>query len=111
MCLHEEFEWDAMKAERNSQQHGVSCTAAAALLSDEAGSYFQREPADDTHSATADRWITLAPFPLDRNIVLDVVWTEREASPGRVTRIISARCATPQGRRAYAQHLADKRSP
>ena len=95
-----QFEWDPVKALRNSREHGVSFERAATVFLDPvAMSIF-----DDEHSEEEERWITLG---LDRfGVLLAVCHTFREED-GAVRgasakiRLISARRAD---RREAAQY-------
>ncbi len=49
MMLHENFEWDEDKAEKNLKKHGVSFDDAALVLSDEEGDSFHVEEYDAQH--------------------------------------------------------------
>ena len=54
------------------------------------------EEYDFQHSAREERYITTASHPEDRTIVLVISWTDRSTERASVTRIISARPATPR---------------
>ena len=107
MRLHENFEWDEVKAEKNLKKHGVSFDDAALVLSDEDGIRFHVEEYDSQHSADEDRYVTTASHPDDRRIVLIITWTNRSTKHAMVTRIISARTAKPFERKKYAAEIAD----
>ena len=77
MGLHENFEWDEVKAQRNFKKHGVSFDDAALVLSDEQAEFYHVEEFDSSHSGSEDRYITTASHPDDRNIVLVIAWTDR----------------------------------
>lgn len=83
------FEWDKKKNAINKQKHGVAFEDAAFAFLDENALDFP----DDLHSGEEDRRILIGKV----REVLFVVYTER----GDVTRIISARKATPKERRWY----------
>jgi uncharacterized DUF497 family protein len=106
--LHESFEWDEDKAERNLRKHGVSFDDAASVLSDEAGDTFHVEEYDLEHSTEEDRYVTTASHPDDREIVLVISWTDRSREHGKFTRIISARVATKAERRRYAKEISGR---
>jgi uncharacterized DUF497 family protein len=101
MRWHDRFEWDDGKAEENARKHGVTFDQAAEVLLDLDGDRFHLEEYDDSHSEDEDRFITTASHPANRDIVLVICWTEREDRVGRLTRIMSARRATPAERRRY----------
>jgi uncharacterized DUF497 family protein len=106
MMLHENFEWDEDKAQRNLRKHGVSFDDAALVLADEDGDRFHVEEFDEQHRAGEDRYVTTASHPDDRSIVLLVAWTDRSTDQAKVTRIISARAATPAERRRYGKEIS-----
>src|SRR5688572_11502458 len=108
MMLHDNFEWDEAKAKRNLKKHGVSFEDAALVLSDEQGDQFHVEEYDGEHSTGEDRYVTTAAHPDDRRIVLIVAWRDRSTEQSRVTRIISARVATPAERKRYAKEISDR---
>lgn len=87
------FEWDAGKALRNEQKHGVSFNEARTLFQD-ASSITIPDPA---HSTDEDRFIDIGHS--DRGRLLVVMYTERA---GQI-RIISSRKATAAERKAYEQ--------
>lgn len=105
MRLHETFEWDPDKAIRNAKKHGVKFEDAAITLEDEDASLFHVESFDSAHSEAEDRYVTIASHPFDRSIVLKITWTVRDSSDGRVTRIISARNASPAEVKKYADEV------
>jgi uncharacterized DUF497 family protein len=105
MRLHETFEWDGNKADRNLRKHGVSFEDAARVLSDAEGDRYHVEEFDDEHAEDEDRYVTTASHPDDRDIVLRIVWTDRSITDERVTRIISARAATMRERKAYGKEI------
>ena len=87
------FEWDAEKALRNEQKHGVSFNEARTVFQDE-NSITIPDPA---HSIEEDRFIDIGYS--DRGRLLVVMYTERV---GRI-RIISSRKATAAERQTYEQ--------
>ena len=106
MALHDNFEWDEDKARRNLKKHGVSFNDAAVVLADEDGERFHIEEFDQQHSADEDRYVTTASHPDDRTIVLIIAWTDRSTNDSRITRIISARAATPAEGKRYAKEIS-----
>src|SRR3989442_1486117 len=104
MRLHENFEWDEDKAEKNFKKHGVSFDDAALVLSDEDGDTFHVEEHDDRHTEE-DRYVTTASYPDDRGIVLVIAWTDRSTEDAKITRIISARAATRGERIRYVKEI------
>jgi uncharacterized protein len=103
--LHEEFEWNPAKAKSNVKKHRVSFEEAARVLADEHGYRFHIEDSDDEHSGEEERWITTGSHPGDRQIVMRIAWTIRY---GSITRIISARFATPFERRMYDEEIKQR---
>lgn len=87
-----QFEWDDNKAKINKIKHGISFKVAAKVFSDEN----RLEIPDDEHSWEEDRWQVIGKV----DDILFVVYTER----GNLTRLISAREATPTERRRYYAH-------
>ena len=85
------FEWDEEKNIINKKKHGISFEKAAEVFDDPN----RIEYYDNFHSDNEDRWITIG-YAGD---VLYVVFTERDF--GNVTRLISARRATPYERNDY----------
>jgi uncharacterized DUF497 family protein len=86
-----EFEWDPTKAQRNWVKHKVTFQEAATVFGDPlAITYF-----DPDHSQDEDRFLTIGSSTTARLLI--VSHTDR----GDVTRIISARLATPKERRAF----------
>lgn len=105
MILHEHFEWDEAKAQKNLKKHRVCFDDAALVLSDEDGDLFHIEEYDRQHSAGEDRYITTASHPEDRSIVLVIAWTDRSTEQARITRIISARAAKAAERKRYVKEI------
>ena len=105
MMLHENFEWDEQKAQKNLKKHHVSFDDAALVLSDEDGDTCHVEEYDRDHGGDEDRYITTATHPDDRSIVLVIAWTDRSTENAKITRIISARPATPAERRRYVKEI------
>ncbi len=104
--LHDNFEWDEEKARRNLKKHGVTFDDAALVLADVDGEDWQIEEFDADHSDDEDRYVTTSAHPDDRNIVLIIAWTDRSTQAARITRIISARVATPAERRRYGKEIS-----
>ena len=104
--LHENFEWDEDKAQKNLKKHGVSFDDAALVLTDEDGDAFHVEEYDWQHSIGEDRYVTTASHPDDRSVVLVIAWTDRSTEDARVTRIVSARPAKPAERRRYVKEIS-----
>ncbi|MGD0139985.1 MAG: BrnT family toxin [Tepidisphaeraceae bacterium] len=105
MRLHWRFEWDRRKARLNVRRHGASFDEAATVLAQENAEIYLIEEHDDEHSDEEDRYRTIGSHPQDRGIVLCIFWTEREDDEGSITRIISARAATPWERKRYAGQI------
>ena len=99
MTRHTSFEWDEEKAASNLQKHRVSFDEAAEVLADPFSDRFHIEEFDADHSDEEDRMRTTGSDPQKRQRVLVITWTLRR----RVTRIISARVASPRERKAYEQ--------
>ncbi len=104
--LHENFEWDEDKAQKNLKKHAVSFDDAALVLADEDGDVFHVEEYDREHSTVEDRYVTTASHPDDRSIVLVIAWTDRSTQYAKVTRIISARAAKPAERKRYDKEIS-----
>ena len=90
------FEWDADKAARNEQVHGVSFEEASELFTTDAEVL---EIYDVEHSDAEDRFKSIG--PIRRGLVL-VVWTERSDD---LIRIISARWADEVEKRLYQEFM------
>jgi len=86
------YEWDAAKARRNVQKHGVDFADAAGVFEDEYALTIE-----DPSSVGERRWISIGMDWLGR--VLVVVYTWR----GEAVRLISARPATPRERKQYEE--------
>jgi uncharacterized protein len=108
MMLHEHFEWDEDKAQKNLKKHGVSFDDAALVLSDEDGDRYHVEEFDEQHSNGEDRYVTTASHPDDRGIVLMIAWTDRSTEDAKITRIISARVATSAERKRYVKEISGR---
>ena len=91
------FSWDAAKAKRNYEKHGVSFEEAATVFDDSDALEWE----NIAHSEDERRWTRLGLSHLGR--VLFVVYTFRRLNDGIETfRIISARPASNKERKAYA---------
>lgn len=92
-----DFEWDAHKADSNSKKHGVTFEQAASVFLDSmALTLF-----DAAHSDYEERWFTLG--HANAGVLLAVAHTFAATGPANArVRIISARPATKQERRFYA---------
>jgi uncharacterized DUF497 family protein len=86
-----DVEWDPAKAATNLRKHGIDFLTAAAALDDPFGLTVTQERGGEL------RYLTLAQDAVGR--VLVIVYTERQ---GRI-RLVSARTASPQQRRAYQE--------
>ena len=106
MKLHGEFEWDPKMAASNLKKHKVSFEEAATVLGDPDGDKNHLEDFDDKHSMGEDRYITFGSHPNVREIVLVISWTDRSTEHDRITRIISARPASPRERKRYAKEIS-----
>ncbi len=88
-----EFEWNPDKAEKNEVKHGVSFQEAETVFADALSTTFP----DPLHSIRESRYVTIGLSRYGRLLV--VSHTDR----GERIRIISAREATSQERRFYAE--------
>jgi uncharacterized protein len=86
-------EWDASKAARNLQKHGIAFEEAATVFEDPTFI----TAVDDEHSVDEERYITIGRSSQDRLLI--VAHTDRG---GRI-RIISARRATKREAEFYAE--------
>lgn len=92
------FSWDAAKAVRNLEKHGVSFEEAATVFADPDGLDWE----DYAHSGAEPRFKRLGKSALDRVIL--VVYTIRRTKDAKETvRIISARRASRKERKAYVR--------
>jgi hypothetical protein len=80
-----QLEWDGTKAESNLKKHGVSFDEAVTVFYDPSAATF----GDPDHSQEESRLITVGYSVRGRLLVVSHV--ER----GSITRVISARCASP----------------
>lgn len=90
-----EFEWDARKARKNTNKHGVPFEEATTVFAD----WSSRTISDPTHSLEEGRYLTLGVS--DRGRILVVSHTDRI---GRI-RLISARPATRREKLEYEKQL------
>ena len=88
-----QFEWDASKAARNLQKHGVALEEAATVFGDP----MFITVVDDEHSEDEERYITIGMS--SQNRLLMIAHTDRG---GRI-RLISARRATRREEQFYAE--------
>lgn len=87
------FKWDTEKARTNERKHRIDFETAARVFLDP----LRLEEFDGAHNEQEDRWkVTGMVHPA----ILVVIYTERGTS-GEVIRIISARKANEQERKAY----------
>lgn len=90
-------EWDAHKANANLKKHGVTFEQAASVFLDA----LSLTVFDATHSQYEERWFTLG--HTSNGVLLAVAHTyQATSSTSTRIRIISARPATKQERRFYA---------
>lgn len=94
-----QFEWDEKKSRLNRKKHGVLFEIAAEVFSDP---FCLTIPDRVVHGE--ERFWTIG--RLENLLTLVVVHTTRDQQGDEVTRIISARKATPRERRFYEE--ADK---
>lgn len=92
-----EFDWNAEKASRNEQKHGVTFEEAATVFED----VFAVEVFDKTHSDEEDRWIMIGVSRNDR--ILLVAFTLRDLK----IRLISAREARHRERLEYEKQVSE----
>lgn len=90
----------------NARKHGVTFQDAGQVLADDEGTHYHVEEHDDAHSLDEDRWLTTGSHPLDRRVVLRIVWTERTDDVGTLTRIIGARAASRRERSVYEEEIS-----
>ncbi len=89
------FEWDEVKCRRNLVKHRISFETAK-LVFDDPYALSERNRVVEGE----ERWQTLG---MISGVVVVVAHTYRDQSEHLVTRIISARKATPTERNAYAE--------
>ena len=90
------FEWDEAKSRLNRSKHGVSFATAVEVFSDP----FCLTIPDRTVHGEKRSW-TIG--RLENLVILVVVHTSRDESGEEVTRIISARKATPREQKSYEE--------
>ena len=90
--------WDRNKSSSNQRKHRVSFNVAAGVFLDPR----RIELYDDREDYVEDRWITIGAVG---TAVLVVAYTVRDEG-GEVIRLISARRANAQEKRAYRDHQA-----
>jgi hypothetical protein len=90
------FEWDPAKAARNEAKHAVSSGEAATVFADPNA----LDGADFDHSSQELRFLRIG-MSINRRVLV-VAYTLRRTANGETIRIISARRASRQERRAYA---------
>jgi uncharacterized protein len=92
------FAWDARKAARNFEKHGVSFEEAATVFADPDALEWE----DPEHSHQENRFKRLGISAEGRIVIL--VYSYRRLKDGKETlRIITARRASPKEREAYAK--------
>ncbi len=92
-----DFEWEPQKAGANVKKHGVTFEQAASVFLDA----LSLTVFDAAHSQYEERWFTLG--HTTTGMLLAVAHTYQATSPASMRiRIISARPATKQERRFYA---------
>ena len=95
------FEWDSAKAAANRKKHGVSFKEAITVFDDPD----RLLSPDPWHSTVEEiRELVIGTSDLKRQLL--VVYTERDSG---LTRVISARRATPQERKRYYENQAKNR--
>jgi uncharacterized DUF497 family protein len=92
------FAWDARKAARNFEKHGVSFEEAATVFADPDALEWE----DPEHSHQENRFKRLGISAEGRIVIL--VYSYRRLKDGKETlRIITSRRASPKEREAYAK--------
>jgi hypothetical protein len=91
------FAWNPRKAADNYRKHGVDFVEAATVLGDPLSVTIP----DPWHSVRESRWIDIGRSSAGRLLV--VVYTETETPQVTRVRLISARVADPDERRAYEE--------
>lgn len=92
------YEWDGNKAVSNERKHGVGFVEASSVFDD---SLAMSLP-DRAHSIDEERWITIGASAEGRVLVVVHVRAQSDET-GEIIRIISAREATRQERKAYTE--------
>jgi uncharacterized protein len=88
------YEWDEKKNRANRAKHGITFTVAARVFLDPNAVARQDREVDGEQ-----RWQTIG----FSGAILTVAYTVRDEETDEVTRIISARKATPAERRVYEE--------
>lgn len=91
------FDWNVLKTQSNRQKHGVSFEEATEAMADP----LRVDVFDFDHSDEEDRWIGTGTSGKLR--LLAVCRTYRDDYGDAITRIISARRATREEARRYAE--------
>ncbi len=91
------FSWDAQKAQRNIEKHGISFEDAASIFTDPEALDWE----DMEHPEAERRWRRLG-ISLRGEVLLAVYTLRRERDGTEKIRIISARRASSRERKAYA---------
>ena len=92
-----DFEWDANKAASNAQKHGVTFARAAQVFLDP----LSLTVYDEEHSQHEERWHTIGHDTQGSLLLIAHTYHATSTHSARV-RLISARLATKQERRLYA---------
>jgi uncharacterized DUF497 family protein len=92
------YEWDDAKAERNERKHGITFEVAILVFDDPNCALFVERVQDGE-----ERWHAIG--SVMGAVILTVVHTYYAEATGETIRIISARNATAQERKLYAQNL------
>ena len=92
-----DFEWDVRKALSNLRKHSVSFEQAAQVFLDPLAVTVY----DDVHAVNEERWLTLGQNKTGGLIVVAHTYLAT-GSNSALIRIISARFATREERRAYS---------
>jgi uncharacterized DUF497 family protein len=87
------FDWDENKAQENEEKHGVTFEEAMTAFGDDHAQIYD----DEEHSASENRFILLGFSEKKRILMICHCYRESDT----VTRIISARKATPHERKRY----------
>jgi uncharacterized protein len=90
------IEWDEAKNKTNKRKHGVDFATAQLVFDDPFHVSFVERVTDGE-----ERWHAIG--SVEQIVVLVVVHTYREEKRDEVVRIVSARRATRQERKVYAQ--------
>lgn len=92
-----DFEWDAHKADSGLKKHGVTFEQAASVFLDA----LSLTVFDESHSQHEDRWFTLGHTAGGKLLAVAHTYLATSTNNARI-RIISARPATKQEQRFYA---------